>query len=407
MTARRWTVLAVAAAVAVAGGACSSSKKANTSTGSTAPSSTASGQSTPGSFAKSEFTTSLSGVCPNPIVVQSDWLPEADHGYLYELIGGGGNMSQYTYQGPLGSTGVNLEIIAGGPGLGNGVSQPSSLYVGNLVKSVTPMMSFVSTDDAIQYSKQYPTTAIFANYAKSPQVIMYDPAKFNIHGLADLKMATDKGSKIYVTSETFSFVKYLEGQGISSNAFIGGYQGDLAKFVGSAGSLLNQGYSTNEVYTLEKATSNWNKPVGYAYVSDMGFPFYQSSVSVRSDKVSSLAPCLSKLVPLMQKALVDYVKNPTEVNTVLANYNDKGLGAAFWKTPAPLNDFATQVMVKDGLVTNTQGTSAIGGFDEARVSSLITSLVPINQARGITSQNATVKASDLVTNQFIDPKIGM
>jgi hypothetical protein len=340
-------------------------------------------------------------------VVQSDWLPEADHGYLYELIGGGGNMSQYTYQGPLGSTGVNLEIIAGGPGLGNGVSQPSSLYVGNLVKSVTPMMSFVSTDDAIQYSKQYPTTAIFANYAKSPQVIMYDPAKFNIHGLADLKMATDKGSKIYVTSETFSFVKYLEGQGISSNAFIGGYQGDLAKFVGSAGSLLNQGYSTNEVYTLEKATSNWNKPVGYAYVSDMGFPFYQSSVSVRSDKVSSLAPCLSKLVPLMQKALVDYVKNPTEVNTVLANYNDKGLGAAFWKTPAPLNDFATQVMVKDGLVTNTQGTSAIGGFDEARVSSLITSLVPINQARGITSQNATVKASDLVTNQFIDPKIGM
>jgi hypothetical protein len=323
------------------------------------------------------------------------------------MIGGGGTMSQYTYQGPLGSTGVNLEIVAGGPGLGTGVSLPSSLYVGNLVKSVTPMMTFISTDDAIQYSKQYPTTAVFGTYNKSPQVIMYDPAKFNLHSLADLKGATDKGAKVYVQSATFSFVKYLEGQGISSNAFIGGYAGDLAKFVGSAGDLLNQGYSTNEVYTLEKATPNWNKPVGYTYVSDMGFPFYQSSVSVRSDKLTSLAPCLSKLVPLMQKALVDYVKNPAEVNTLLAGYNDKGLGAAFWKTPAPLNDFAAQTMVKDGLVANTAGTSTVGGFDTNRVSGLITTLIPINQASGITSQNPNVTAADLVTNQFIDPKIGL
>ncbi len=399
---------AVAAALGLVA-ACSSSTSTKTSATTAASSATGAAASpgAPGAFAKTAFTTPLSGVCPNPIVVQADWLPEADHGFLYELIGGGGTMSQYTYQGPLGSTGVNLEILAGGPGLGNGVSQPSSLYVGNLVKGVTPMLSFVSLDDVIQYSKQYPVTSVFAEYNKSPQVIIYDPSKYTIHNLDDLKAATAKGAKIYVQSTTFSFVRYLEGQGISSNAFIGGYSGDLEKFVGGAGSLLNQGYSTNEVFTLEQATPQWNKPVGYAYVSDMGFPFYQSAVTVATNKLSTYSACLSKLVPLMQKAVIDYVKNPAEVNQVLATYNDKGLGAAFWKTPVALNNFAAQVMVKDALVSNTAGTSTIGGFDTSRVSDVIKSLVPLNQAQGITSMNPNVQASDLVTNKFIDPKIGL
>jgi hypothetical protein len=269
------------------------------------------------------------------------------------------------------------------------------------------MLSFVSLDDTIQYSKQYPVTSVFAEYNKSPQVIMYDPSKFTIHNLDDLKAATAKGAKVYVQSTTYSFVRYLEGQGISSNAFIGGYQGDLEKFVGGAGSLLNQGYSTNEIYTLEQATPQWDKPVGYAYVSDMGFPFYQSSVSVATNKLSTYSACLSKLVPLMQKAQADYVKDPAEVNQVLATYNDKGLGAAFWKTPVALNNFAAQVMVKDGLVANTAGTSTLGGFDMSRVSDVIKTLVPLNQAQGITSMNPSVQASDIVTNKFIDSKIGL
>jgi hypothetical protein len=408
---RHLALVAIAASLGLVA-ACSSSTSTKTSgttatSASSASSSGASSSGAPGAFAKGAFTTPLAGVCPNPVVVQSDWLPEADHGFLYELIGGGGTMSQYTYQGPLGSTGVNLEILAGGPGLGNGVSQPSSLYVGNLVKGVTPMLSFVSLDDAIQYSKQYPVTSVFAEYNKSPQIIIYDPSKYTIHNLDDLKAATAKGAKIYVQSTTYSFVRYLVGQGISSNAFIGGYQGDLEKFVGAAGSLLNQGYSTNEVYTLEQATPQWNKPVGYAYVSDMGFPFYQSSVTVATNKLTTYSGCLSKLIPLMQKAQVDFVKNPAEVNQVLATYNDKGLGAAFWKTPVPLNNFAAQVMVKDSLVADTAGTSTLGSFDLARVSDVIKTMVPLNQAQGITSMNANVQASDVVTNQFIDQKIGL
>ena len=30
---------------------------------------------------------SLAGVCPDTVVIQTDWNPEAEHGWLYEMIG--------------------------------------------------------------------------------------------------------------------------------------------------------------------------------------------------------------------------------------------------------------------------------------------------------------------------------
>jgi hypothetical protein len=392
--------------------ACSSSKSSSSATTAAPATSSAPGSSspttgaasgTPGAFAKAHYTTSLSGICPNPLVVQSDWLPEADHGYLWQLIGGGGTQSQYEYMGPLGSTGINLEILAGGPGLGNGVSQPSSVYAGNLVKRVTPDLTFESTDDAIQYSKQFPTTQVFANYEKSPQIILFDPSKYHITTLDDLKAATSGGAKIYVTSATFSYVRWLIGQGVPSSAFIGGYQGDLEKFVGGGGSVLNQGYSTNEVWTLEHNTQAWNKPVGYVYVADLGFKFYQSALTVATSRLQTLTPCLQKLIPLMQHALVDYAHNPFEVNTVIADFNNKGLGATFWHTPEDLNAAATHVMVTDKLVIPASG--AVGTFDNATLQGLINELVPIFKSAGTASLNPNVTPDNIATNQFLDTSI--
>ena len=385
--------------------ACSSTTKAASSS-TAAP--VAPGAPAPGAFARAHYSTNLAGICPNPIVVQADWLPEADHGFLYQMIGAGGSQSQYTYQGPLGSTGVNLEILSGGPGLGNGVNQPSSLYVGNLVKNITPTLAFVSSDDTIQYSQQYPTTAVFAEYQKSPEVIIFDPTRYHITSLADLKSAVGGGgAKIYVLSTTFSFVRWLEARGIPASGFIGGYQGDLDKFVGGGGAVLNQGFSTNEVYTLEHLTPNWDKPVGYLYLADAGLPFYQSAVAVATAKLTSLKPCLQKLVPIMQHALVDYVTGPTEVNTVLADYNNKGLGAAFWHTPVALSDAAAKIMVSDHLVANTPGTSSVGGFDMTQVATVLSDLVGVDQTAGITTLNPGVKPADIATNQFIDPAVGL
>ncbi|MDQ2727413.1 MAG: hypothetical protein M3Y91_06030 [Actinomycetota bacterium] len=398
---QRHALAATLIGAAVIAASCGSSGTKTTSSPTTAGST-----GSAGAFARSHYTTPLAGVCPNPVVVQADWVPEADHGFLYQMIGAGGKRAQFSYEGPLGATGIDLRILAGGPGLGSGASQPSSLYTGNLVKGVTPTLAFVSSDDAIQYSKQYPTTAVFGEYAKSPQVIMFDPTKYQISDLPSMKAAVAKGAKIYVESTTFSFVHWLISQGIPSDAFIGGYAGDLEKFVGSGGSLLNQGFSTNEVFKLEHETPTWDKKVGYVYLADLGLPFAQSAVSVASNKLAALSGCLQKLVPLMQHSLADYVAAPGEVNGLLNQLNPT-YSVAFWHTPVDLNNAATKTMLSDKLVADTSGTSSVGGFDMTQVEKIISELLPVDTSQGLTTMNPSVAGADIATNRFIDPSVGV
>src|SRR5205085_2768805 len=65
-------------------------------------------------------TTNLSDVCPSTIVLQTDWFPEMEYGAYFSLIGAKGKLDakKGTYTGPLGKTGVDLQIRAGGPFLG-------------------------------------------------------------------------------------------------------------------------------------------------------------------------------------------------------------------------------------------------------------------------------------------------
>src|SRR5688500_12211502 len=54
----------------------------------------------------------LTSVCPDPLVVQTDWFPEPEHGGLYQVIGpdGDADAGAGTYTGPLGGTGIDLEV---------------------------------------------------------------------------------------------------------------------------------------------------------------------------------------------------------------------------------------------------------------------------------------------------------
>jgi hypothetical protein len=130
-------------------------------------------------------------------------------------------------------------------------------------------------------------------------------------------------------------------------------------------------------------------------------------MSVATNKLSLMTPCLKKLVPIMQHALVDYVRNPNEVDNLLAAFNAKGLAAAFWHTPTNLNGAAAKVMLSGHLVADTPGSASVGRFDLGVIHNLVTSLIPIFKSQGITSFNPSVRSSDLATNKFIDPNIGL
>lgn len=357
------------------------------------------------SFAATHFTTKLSGVCPNPLVIQTNWLPEADHGALYELIGAGGTMSQYSYEGPLGSTGVKLQILSGGPGDAN-LNTAATLYAGNPVARVTPDLSMDSIESTVQLSKQFPTVGVAALEAEDPQILIYDPHRFkNLSTIADLTKAAHQGAKFYVTTLSTTYVKYLITRGVPASAFIGGYSGDLDKFVTGNGMIINQGFATNEPFILEHKTPAWHGRVNYVYIHKLGLQDYPEVVQVRTSKLSSLSPCLKRLVPMMQQAEVDYVEHPGIVNHVLARFNP-AYSASYWTTPLAQSQYANKVMLTQGIVANSDGgRGPIGAFDLGRMQTLVKQLLGVFQSEEANTFAPNVSVSSIMTNKFIDPSV--
>ncbi|MBO0715260.1 MAG: hypothetical protein J2P59_10930, partial [Acidimicrobiales bacterium] len=184
----------------------------------TAASNPSGGGSSSAGSAAAQFTTNLKGVCPNPLVVQTNWLPEADHGALYELIGSGGTMKQYSYEGPLGSTGINLQILSGGPGDAN-LPAAATLYSGNPVVRATPDLIMDSMENAVMLSKKFPTVGVMNLQDHDPQVLIYNPATFkSLNTIAALKRAASKGASFYVSGLSFAYVQYLISKGVPSSA---------------------------------------------------------------------------------------------------------------------------------------------------------------------------------------------
>ena len=373
------------------------------STGASAPTTAAGGGSRVGKTAAELYTTDLSKDCPKTITIQKDWLAEVEHAAVYQLIGDKGKMSESIYEGPLGSTGVNLKIIDGGPGMGEGQTPITTLFAGNLKFNITPDLAFVSTDDAAIFSSKFPVVGVVAPLDKSPQMIFWDPATYpnGFKTIADLTAFAKTGNKIYVGSIKQTFGKFLVDQGVPASAFLEGYAGDSEKFVTNSGKWLNQGYSSNEVYDFETGRG-WAKPVKYTYVSDLGYDYYPSVISVAKEKLPAMKNCLAKLVPLIQQAQIDYINDPTTINKVIFDYNDKKFGASFWKTPLELNVAGATVMKKDGLVGNGSN-STLGDFDLARVQKTVDIVKPTLDDRG----NKAVTAADIATNDFIDKSIGL
>ncbi len=360
----------------------------------------------PGAFARAAYRPTLAGVCPDPVIIQKDWLAEAEHGGLYQLIGGGGAMSRGSYRGPLGSTGVDLVILEGGSGvgLGDGETPFSSLYAGNSKARLRPHLAMVDLDNAYTFSARFPVVGVVAPLERSPSVLFWDRATYprGFHSLADLKAFAAAGrGKIYVSTLRRTWAKFLVDRGVPRSAFIEGYRGDGENFVSHNGTWLNQGVVTSEPYEFAHGRK-WARPIDSLLVSSLGYPNYPGMLSVAADRMAELAPCLRRLVPLLQQAQVDYVRRPAEVNDLLHRFNAAGDGAPFWRTSRDLLDQAVQVQLREGVVSDGPDRT-LGNFDEARAAALLAVLRPTLDIRA----KPGVRPQDVVTNRFIDPRIGL
>jgi hypothetical protein len=172
--------------------------------------------------------------------------------------------------------------------------------------------------------------------------------------------------------------------------------------VAADGKVAQAGFATSEPYIYEHEVRQWNKPVKYALVSEAGYPFYPQALSIRAADKQKLAPCLEKLVPIVQRAQVDFLANPDKTNAFIIDtvrkYN------TFWTYSTGLAGYAINQMRLDFVNNGTDQT--LGNFEVARVQRLIDIVTPILVGQRQQTKEG-LRPQDLYTNEFIDPSIGV
>ncbi len=347
--------------------------------------------------------TSLKGICPDTVAIQTDWMPEAEHGFLYNLIGDGWELDKDKayVTGPLVAggvdTGVKLQVRSGG------APQQFTPVTQLLYNDADLLAGFVYTDEAIQFSgSEFPTVAVMSGFEKNPQMIMWDPATYpDVKGIADL--GTEKVTVRYFGGA--AYMDFLTGSGVLSKEQVdGSYNGDPALFIADEGKAAQQGFGSAEPFLYESELKDWGKPVAYEYINDIGWENYAQSIATKPENITKYADCFKALVPMIQQSSVDYLADPTHGNKVILDAST-GFGEAFgWTYTEGAAAFGVETIKKDGLQANDPKSGVIGQFDMDRVAGLIEIAVPIYTANGATPKEG-VTPEDIVTNEFIDPSI--
>jgi len=346
---------------------------------------------------------SLAGICPETVVIQTDWNPEAEHGWLYEMIGENPDIDAGSgaVTGPLvtsggAATGVDIQIRAGGPLIGF-QTVTSQMYQDDSI-----LLGFVYTDEAIQNSVEFPTVAVMSGMEKNPQMIMWDPETYpDIETIADIGEA---GVLVRYFGGA-AYMDYFTQTGILSESQVdGSYDGTPAGFLADQGESAQQGFGSAEPYVYQNEVADWEgKPVAYDYINDAGWENYGESIAVRADALEENSECLAALVPIIQQSTVDYVNDSAETNALIIEAVD-----AFdngWVYNADVAAYAVETMRADGLLSNGPDET-IGNFDLDRVNGLIELAIPVYDSLGQTPKEG-LTAEDVVTNQFIDDSIGL
>jgi hypothetical protein len=386
---RKLAPVAAGVALLLAAAACSSSSDDNTVTsGAAAPK--ASGAAL-----------NLKGVCPATVVVQTDWYQEAEYGNLYQMLGPGTviDKKKNTLTGPLiangQDTGVKLQVRAGGPAIGF-QTVSAQMYAD---KSIT--IGQVNTDEAVAASQSQPTIAVMAPFEISPLMILWDKDKHpGFNTIADIGQTDTK--ILYYQTDTY--MQYLLGAGlVRSSQLDGSYDGTATRFITSKGEIANAGFATSEPYTFSHNSTGQKFNVDLQLINDTGYPSYSEALSIRTADKDKLAPCLQKLVPIMQQASVDYLTNPAPTVKLIIDAT-KTIGGD-WVYDQGQADYAVSTLKRLGLVSNGPDKT-LGNIQDDRMQRMIDILTPIFAAQRKTIK-AGLKPSDLYTNEFVNPSIGL
>ncbi|MEU5656095.1 hypothetical protein ABZ802_10815 [Streptomyces sp. NPDC047737] len=341
----------------------------------------------------------LDGVCPSTVVVQLQWQPQSDMGALFEMLGPGYRVdsSDKSVTGPLVAggkdTGVDLTLKAGGPAIGF-QSVPSQMYADDSVH-----LGLVHSDQLIAASGAQRVVGVTPLLKYSPAMLMWDP---EAHPGLSLDSLAGSGATVLVSKDQF-YPDWLVAKGLVKKKQLDtGYDGNPARFVGDP-EVVQQGFANSEPYTYEKETPAWGRKVGFQLLKDAGYDIYASNLAVRADRREKLAPCLEKLVPIVQKAGAAYIGSPKSTNeTIVDVVSQDSSYSPYTQGEA---DYSAAFLKDEGLVAE-EADGSLGTYDMKRVASFVGELAPVIREKG-SAVPAGLKPGDVFTDAYTDHSVGI
>lgn len=337
----------------------------------------------------------LADVCASPVVVQTDWYPQAEHGGVYELLGddytvdaqNGSTTGSLVFQGT--DTGVDLEIRAGGPFIESPVV--TELFLDDAIT-----FGFVGSDVALSRYGEAPTLAVFNALVINPQVILWNASKHP--AVSTIAEIAKEVSAVSVFGDR-PYMRYLVSQGVvASDKVDTNYKGSLML---ATDDIAHQGFATSEPFRYANLESG-AIDTAYQLVHDAGWTSYPQNLAINKLRLEALRPCLAKLVPMMQQAQIDFVTSPDRtVATILDVVTQLD---TTWSQSAELANYAVATMKQLGIVGNGD-TPTFGDFESPRLDDFITRAVPILREQGLAIPE--LAARDIATNEFLNPDISL
>jgi len=338
-------------------------------------------------------TNDLSDACVSPVVVQTDWYPQAEHGGIYELLGSdytvdpqrGATTGSLVFQGT--DTGVDLEIRAGGPFI-------ESPVVTELFLDDTIMFGYVGSDVALSRYGEAPTLAVFNALTINPQVILWNASEHP--GVTTIADIANEVPAVSVFGDR-PYMRYLVSEGVVPNDKVDtNYKGSLML---ATDDIAHQGFATSEPFRYANLESG-SIETAYQLVHDAGWTSYPQNLAINKLRLETLRPCLVKLVPMMQQAQIDFVASPDRTVATILDVVEQF--DTTWSQSAELANYAIATMKDLGIVGNGD-TTTFGDFESPRLDDFIVRATPILREQGLTVPDLT--ASDIATNEFLNPDI--
>lgn len=338
-------------------------------------------------------TNDLSDACVSPVVVQTDWYPQAEHGGIYELLGSdytvdaqrGATTGSLVFQGT--DTGVDLEIRAGGPFIESPVV--TELFLDDAI-----MFGYVGSDVALSRYGEAPTLAVFNALTINPQVILWNASEHP--GVTTIAEIANEVPAVSVFGDR-PYMRYLVSEGVVPNEKVDtNYKGSLML---ATDDIAHQGFATSEPFRYANLESG-SIETAYQLVHDAGWTSYPQNLAINKLRLETLRPCLAKLVPMMQQAQIDFVASPDRTVATILDVVEQF--DTTWSQSAELANYAIATMKELGIVGNGD-TTTFGDFESPRLDDFIVRATPILREQGLTIPDLT--ASDIATNEFLNPDI--